>query len=188
MGLRGCVACPEPTGHAGGGHCFSFSGLRAGLASTRSRRDLCCCGRRGSGRSARSRGLDVAFAASLHIIWLDVLFVGLGWRLKRLTPWRCSLTLRPVRFVYFRKNSNDDFNNVVLFGVFQFSDESQGPFIKFIFLFPLEDIFTIVNQNGFLVTWPQFKETGKTKGIQLPSNRWKLSQERIEILEIFFWR
>ena len=39
---------------------------------------LCCCGRRCSGRSARSRGLSVACATSLHISRLNVLFVGRG--------------------------------------------------------------------------------------------------------------
>ena len=38
--------------------------------------------------------------------------------------------LRWVQFVYFRGNNNGDFNNVVLFSVFQFSDEDQGPKYK----------------------------------------------------------
>ena len=40
--------------------------------------NLSCCGWRGSGRSACSRGLVVAFAAGLHIIRLNVLFLGCG--------------------------------------------------------------------------------------------------------------
>ena len=43
-----------------------------------------------------------------------------------MAQYRCSLTCRPVHFVYFRENSNGDFNNVELSSVFQFSDEAQG--------------------------------------------------------------
>ena len=47
-------------------------GFGRARASARSRRVLCCCGRRGSGGSARSHRLVMAFSASLHIIRLNV--------------------------------------------------------------------------------------------------------------------
>ena len=79
--------CAHPPGRSGGGPdggtrsspclCLTVSWASGGPAPPpRSRRVLCCCGRRGSGMSVRSHGLVVAFAASLHIRRLNVLFVG----------------------------------------------------------------------------------------------------------------
>ena len=115
-------------------------------ASTRSRRVLCCCGRQGSGRSARSRGLAVAYAASLHINRLNVLFMGCGWR-HNVVVWpyvRISLfiSVRPV-------TATSTMKSYIMY--FNFLMKARGLNIKTewiqlncIFLFPLEDFLLIV--------------------------------------------